>query len=87
MRAGDGQDHPINDAAEKSPSPCPDPNDMAAYVDKRLAKKGRDAVENHFAWCGDCRRALIEISRLVAPPAAGRVDPGLMQRLKDIVGD
>ena len=55
---------------------CPGPVDLAAYVDRRLRRRRRDAVETHLAACPDCLAAVREavaLRDLSPPPASGEV--------------
>src|SRR5919106_6960291 len=46
---------------------CPDPNDMAAYIDGRADASGRTRLEAHLADCDACREVFAECVR--TPPA------------------
>jgi tetratricopeptide (TPR) repeat protein len=45
-------------------STCPDPADLAAFVDRKLTGDARAAMEAHLADCDDCREVYAEALRL-----------------------
>jgi hypothetical protein len=54
-------------------SPCPDPEDLAAYVDRHLAPAARSRVETHLASCPTCQAELALIVRSAPPGPAARL--------------
>lgn len=52
-------------------SPCPEPEALAAYVERQLAPADREHVESHLASCLTCQAEVALIVRS-APPAAPR---------------
>ena len=53
--------------AQAPPAPsagCPSAADLAAYVDGRISKKRRRAIESHLAECDSCLEAICETSEL-----------------------
>lgn len=49
-------------------SPCPEAIDLASYLDGRARGSRRDRIESHLAACGDCRRAVIDLRRMLGAP-------------------
>lgn len=64
---------------------CPDPELLAAFVDGRLARGERAAIERHLAECDACREVLAETVRLTGD-ASGRVVHGRFGRRAVAVG-
>jgi len=46
--------------------PCPDPELLAAYVDRRLSLAERARLESHLAFCRECLGILAAVARTVA---------------------
>jgi anti-sigma factor RsiW len=42
---------------------CPDPEEMAAYLDRRVEPDRRSIMQTHIADCDDCREWLAESVR------------------------
>lgn len=53
--------------------PCPDENDLAAYLDGQASAAVAARIERHMARCGDCLAAVREIRAVLVPPKARRV--------------
>jgi len=47
-------------AVDSERSGCLDPEELASYLDGRLATEGRDAVEAHLLECAECRAVVVE---------------------------
>jgi anti-sigma factor RsiW len=47
-------------------SGCPDHDELASYLDGRLATEGRDAVEAHLLECAECRAVVVEAAAIAA---------------------
>ena len=48
---------------------CPDPLELASYVDGRLTGSARERLEAHLALCPACRQAVAETRDVLAGPA------------------
>lgn len=48
----------------RHPATCLDAERLAAFLDGRLDRAARSNAETHLAECGDCREALVELTRL-----------------------
>jgi len=48
----------------------PGPDNLAAYLDRRLAASARAEVEAHVAWCDECRSELREVSGILRTDGA-----------------
>ena len=46
--------------------PCPDPEILAAYVDRRLSLAERARLKSHLAFCRECIGILAAVARTVA---------------------
>ena len=55
-------------------SGCPDQEELASYLDGRLATEGREAVEAHLLECADCRTVVVEAGA-IATEQPDPVDP------------
>ena len=49
-------------------SPGPEAIDLAASLHGRARGSRRDRIESHLASCGECRRALIDLRRMLGEP-------------------
>ena len=48
--------------------PCPDPNDMAAFVDGTIERKKSKEIAAHLNACHDCYNDWLMVSSVVAEP-------------------
>jgi cytochrome c-type biogenesis protein CcmH/NrfG len=49
---------------------CPEAEDLAAYVDRRLPSAARASVERHLLECADCRHVVVETGALIRSTGA-----------------
>jgi hypothetical protein len=54
------------DSGAPPAGPCPDDNDVAAFLDGTLLPAARDRVEEHLSWCPACREVLLGAAALGA---------------------
>ena len=47
-------------------------DDIAAYLDRRLAGDDQDRIEEHLAWCSECRVQLTTVSAILRRRPAAR---------------
>ncbi len=59
-------------------------NEMAAYVDQRLAEEETEGIERHARECGECAAALGEFETLRREMAAPAKLPGWRERVSEI---
>ncbi len=59
---------------------CPGPGALAGWLEQSLPAPERARVTAHLASCDECRRA-VTIASAIEPPAPGRVDELLLQRV------
>ena len=54
---------------------CPGAMDLSAYLDGRGGPKLQKGLENHFAFCPCCRRALLDLREILATPDLPQLSP------------
>jgi CHAT domain-containing protein len=54
---------------------CPDPRQLAAYVEGRVTAGERAAIQAHLADCDECREVVADAVRLGDEPSSGKVLP------------
>jgi len=86
MSNKDALDQLISDAIRQAvpvsahPGPCPEPADMALYIDGLLGPAKSEEVESHLYGCGDCRGILVSAHEAYRPGALESVDPAVIRR-------
>jgi anti-sigma factor RsiW len=53
----------VTNVRNPRPDACPDAEELAAFVDGRLAAAAREKMERHLAECTDCRELFAEVVR------------------------
>ncbi len=64
-----GLDRLLAEAADGA-APCPDPNDLAGFVEGRLDEAAEDAVLTHLAACALCREVIDAVGAADTPVAS-----------------
>lgn len=54
----------VTNVRNPRPGVCPDPEELAAFVDGRLPEGARADMERHLAECAGCRELFAEVVRL-----------------------
>ena len=63
-------------AVDSERSGCLDPEELASYLDGRLATDARDAVEAHLLECAECRAVVVEAAAIAGHGGSlGPVNP------------
>jgi len=57
-------------------TPCLDPEDLAAFIDRRLPKADRRRVEDHLVQCPDCYEVFVETVRCLEDEAVAEDSEG-----------
>lgn len=66
------------------PGRCPEAMDLAAYLDGRAEARRRKGLENHFAYCPSCRRALLDLRRILAAPDEDQPAPEALRLAREL---
>ena len=67
------------------PGPCPDPNDMAAFVDGTIEREKNKKIVTHLNACHDCYNDWLMVSSAVAEPEKGSIFNDLKLVFKNTV--
>ena len=54
----------MTNVRNRRPDACPDAEELAAFVDRRLPAADREKMERHLAECANCRELFAEVVRL-----------------------
>jgi hypothetical protein len=63
---------------------CPDPEALAAYIDRGLRKRERFLLEDHLASCPTCIALIAAVVRVFAAPTAVASTNGLPLAVRDL---
>ena len=58
----------LSNEGSSDPGPCPDPNDMAAFVDGTAKRKKNKEIKAHLIACHECYNDWLMVSAAVAEP-------------------
>ena len=64
------------------PGPCPDLNDMAAFVDGTIEREKNKKIAAHLNACHDCYNDWLMVSSAVAEPAKAKRVVGAAKKKK-----
>ena len=74
----------LSDEDSSVSGPCPDPNDMAAFVDGTIERKKSKKIMAHLNTCHDCYNDWLMVSSAMAEPKKSSITDDIKSLINDI---
>ena len=75
----------LSNEGSSDPGPCPDPNDMAAFVDGTAKRKKNKEIMAHLNACHECYNDWLMVSAAVAEPKKSSIFNDLKLVITDVI--